>query len=353
MARDFQDRGKIIDEAALWLQKLSHDDSPQLRAEFDEWARRGAVHVEELLQAHEVWRALDELDSSFRLDGPQPRPSIALLSSRLPQTAGARQRSTSASTLRSRIGRRGAVAATFMLLLGTAVFLGYRAWRLPVYETDVGRQESIPLADGSVAHLNTRTKVQVRFSDRVREVRLIEGEALFKVAADPDRPFIVVTDNARVQALGTQFNVYRPTAHATRVSVVDGVVRVTPSERAADAGSSSRLSSGDEVAIEGQRMVRAAAPDVQRTVAWRSRRLIFDQTRLDAIADEFNRYNRTRIRIEGEALRSRRMGGTFDADDPAPLLHYLSKDPQVTIVKEEGGILIHAKNSSVDVPMTH
>ncbi len=77
------------------------------------------------------------------------------------------------------------------------------------YATGIGEQRSIVLADGSTVDLNSRSKIRIRFSSERRGVELIEGQALFKVAKDHARPFVVDSDGTRVRAVGTQFDVYR------------------------------------------------------------------------------------------------------------------------------------------------
>jgi len=98
------------------------------------------------------------------------------------------------------------------------------------------------------------------------------------------------------------------------VTVLNGVVQVSENATASKSAPVSaeqtvRLAAGDEAEIGtsvGMGIVRNVVPNVQRTVAWRARRLVFPGTAVSDIANEFNRYNRVRIRVEGEALRQRK-----------------------------------------------
>src|SRR5205823_2531257 len=92
-------------------------------------------------------------------------------------------------------------------------------------------ERSIALPDGSLIELNARSSVRVRFTSNERAVELFEGQALFRVAKDPARPFIVSSDGKRVRAVGTQFDVYRKKA-STTVTVLEG--RVTVGRAAAE-----------------------------------------------------------------------------------------------------------------------
>jgi transmembrane sensor len=330
------ERRKIMDEAAIWLMRMEHDASPQTHAEFDRWIRQGALHAREYLLAKATWTNLHGLDSSLRLNGPDgsepviPFPEQKTIS--FPD-----------STTRNRRTRRLAtVAASVVLVAGAALAAAFWPLGSQSYTTATGTQESIQLADGSVIHLNTGSRARVEFTDRVRKVRLIEGEALFSVAHDANRPFVVVTDNARVRAVGTQFNVYRHGAAATRVAVVEGIVQVISPD------SDVRLVAGEEVRVERGDIVKPPVSNVQRAVAWRARRLMFDDVdgaRVEDIAREFNRYNRVQIHVEGDMIRARRMGGTFDADDPAPFIGFLSKDPDIIIEESSSRISIRPRAS--------
>jgi transmembrane sensor len=95
-----------------------------------------------------------------------------------------------------------------------------------VYSTDIGEQRTLALTDGSTVELNARTKIRVAYTDQTRTIELLEGQALFKVAKDPNRPFVVGSDGTRVRAVGTQFDVYKK-SNGTQVTVVEGRVALT------------------------------------------------------------------------------------------------------------------------------
>src|SRR5687767_11767497 len=79
--------------------------------------------------------------------------------------------------------------------------------------------------DGSVVYLNAQSRLRIAYSDRRREVKLLDGEALFIVEKDSKRPFNVIAGATLVQAVGAQFNVRRRD-RLILVSVVEGKVRV-------------------------------------------------------------------------------------------------------------------------------
>src|SRR5262249_31967908 len=116
------------------------------------------------------------------------------------------------------------------------------------YRTGVGEQRRVELADGSVVHLNSKSRVRVIYSDRARDFRLLEGEALFKVGHDAARPFRVRAGDNLIRALGTQFNVLRRPS-GTTVQVIEGAVQVsTHADEKSPAAA--QLARGDEARID-------------------------------------------------------------------------------------------------------
>src|SRR5260221_5540279 len=112
--------------------------------------------------------------------------------------------------------------------MGLLALAGMAVWQTecyPSYSTDVGERRSLTLDDGSTVDLNARSKVRIEFSKAERRVDLIEGQALFQVAKNMDRPFIVKSGEATVRAVGTQFDVDRK-ATGTTVTVLEGRVVV-------------------------------------------------------------------------------------------------------------------------------
>src|SRR3546814_18572093 len=66
-----------------------------------------------------------------------------------------------------------------------------------------------------------------RIGGERRDITLLAGRALFDVAKDPQRPFVVKAGDRTITALGTLFDVdVSPTE--LRVTLADGVVAVRP-----------------------------------------------------------------------------------------------------------------------------
>jgi transmembrane sensor len=191
--------------------------------------------------------------------------------------------------------------------------------------------------------LNTHSRVALRFSNQLREVRLLQGEALFRVHHDATRPFRVYTADAVIQAVGTQFNVYER-ADGTEVAVIEGRVSVTAESHPPREIATRSVGASEEahVARSGQVSVRSA-PDVSDVLAWRERRLVFKQETLGRIVSEFNRYSDRQIRLEGADAKSRLFSGVFDVDDPESLAQVLTRDATLSVRNSDNGIVISSR----------
>jgi transmembrane sensor len=235
---------------------------------------------------------------------------------------------------RRRLPLWGAVAAVLVCVIG-----GGSWWWLTeanAYVTKVGEQRSTKLADGSFIYLNTDSKVEVNFSDKARSVRLVRGEAMFVVEHDSSRPFTVTAGETSVRALGTQFNVRRR-SNGADVAVVEGTVQVTALDEP------QQLAAGEETQVVKGRIAPKASRPVAEAVAWRQRRLVFHDAKLADVADEFNRYNRTKIRIEGDAARDIQLSGIFDADRPQALMLYAAKNAEFSVEPEGNDWVIRGR----------
>lgn len=344
----------VAERAAEWLSRLK-TGSAQDRAEFWNWLKESRQHVREVLLATTWDSVLSHLDPDHRIDVQQ------LITKSSANVVAARPNNNSAAKMAANVQPRrrarwpwfvsfGAVALSLAVIvfgwLGIAMNFSQKQ-----FETAVGEQRAFDLPDGSVIHLNTKSRVRVDFSAEARDVYLDEGEGIFKVKHDPARPFRVHAGLAVVQAIGTQFDVDRR-ADRTNVAVIEGLVQVIPrssrdlsAAALADLSELTRIAAGEAVSVIADGQITPPAPiDVAEVSAWQQRRLIFRRETLEEIAAAFNRYNRAlQIRVEGETLRAKRFSGVFDADDPESLLTYLATDDRLVFDREGDDLVIRLR----------
>jgi transmembrane sensor len=195
-----------------------------------------------------------------------------------------------------------------MLVVAVTVGIHYVSLAGSTYRTDPGEQRAVALEDGSRLRLNTDTRVRVRYGSDRRKLMLEQGEALFNVAHDPARPFIVTVGQASVTATGTQFDVTR-LRDSIAVTLIEGRVSITAPD-----GSSLWLRPGEQWRWPANgREVHAV--NASNVLAWTQGRIVFDGRRLEDAISEVNRYGGQPIILEVPAMAGERISGTFEAGD--------------------------------------
>lgn len=200
---------------------------------------------------------------------------------------------------------------------------GVMAWGVlgagTAYATRKGEMRVVNLDDGSILTLNTASRVMVRYTQSRRTVRLEHGEALFEVARDPQRPFVVEAGATEVRAVGTTFSVTRlesaPVGVLVREGAVDVVRRDAPTDQPARVLANMRALAAP--AAPGIELAAVNAAAAERELAWREGRLAFEGEALAEAADRFGRYSDLRIVVDDPDLAREEIAGIFRANDPA------------------------------------
>jgi transmembrane sensor len=315
-----RDRSGIEAEARAWLVRLDggSPDGTELR-ELREWLDRSPLHREAFERATATWKNLDALGQWLSLDVPPPAARPTRL--------------------------RPAFAAMALLLVAALI-----TWlTLPsqdeqgVYRmehaTAIGEVRTVPLPDGTEARLNTATRLVVVVDQRARLARLDAGEAWFRVARDPDRPFVVYADRLAVRAIGTAFSV-RVDGNTVNLTVTEGRVEIAPLQEALPENAELQLERFDETESrmaldEGQHVVydgsieqlsRWDSPQIERSLSWRDGMLIFDDDTLADVLMEIGRYTPQKIVISDSDIQDLRFGGYFRVGDISSILATLEAD---------------------------
>ncbi len=166
----------------------------------------------------------------------------------------------------------------------------------------------VVLSDGSRVRLNSGSSLKYpnRFSGNARQVDLT-GEAFFDISHG-DRPFIVMTDNAKTTVLGTRFNVWARDDQ-TRLIVDQG--RVQFESRRFD--HAVILDHGQTSRVVGEAPASAAVPvNAERLLGWLQGRLVFEKTPVPEIVGELERTFGASIEVKGADLARKTVTAEFD-----------------------------------------
>lgn len=379
---------QIYEEATEWIiLHRSGDLDAETKRRFDAWLRASPQHLRAYLEMSTIWEdvpalnrdwnpSADELIALARAEGNvvplavEKAPTSSVPASQGPEPQHRRE---------ARSMQLLALAATLVVVLGAAAW--FRVFH-NVYTTGTGEQRTLVLNDGSTVELNAQSKIRVAYTDAERTIQLLRGQALFKVAKDPSRPFVVATDGTIVRAVGTQFDVYKKPA-GTQVTVIEGRVAVVHAKApAADVSVISGpletqlgevlVSAGEKVLIAQGPVPELAAPadgitaahdatdatvtaaNIEAVTAWTRQRLVFDFTPLMEVAHEFNRYNRRPMKVEcgaavtpapADDLCSFNISGSFSSADPRLLLRFLREQPGIVVNETPDEIRISREDS--------
>jgi transmembrane sensor len=214
-----------------------------------------------------------------------------------------------------------------------------------LYTTKVGERREFTLPDGSRVALNTGSTLEVAYSRDRRDVRLLAGQALFHVAKDKARPFVVAAGSRLITATGTAFDVEIKRGGGVAVMLVEGHVRV---DTARPKGLARLIPWIDRDELEpGQRLIApvsgdavVAFGDVERETAWNRGVLIFRDDRLaDAVA-EINRYSTTMLVVEDPKIADLRVSGVFPTTQEKDFVAALEAFYPITARQRSPGAVI-------------
>ena len=367
---------EIVAEASAWFVEFREGNVPAaIRARFDEWLRRSPEHIQAYLEVSAAWSELPTADPEGRIDvealvtrarataddnvvavaslgvsgAPEGRPHLFLekrTENPHPQSDVVPRQ---AKRSRGFYGVLPIAASVILVTALTALVVWLAPFHTDTYSTGIGEQRTVRLADGSTIELNALSKLHVHLSKDRRDIELTAGQALFHVAKDRSRPFIVRSGVATVRAVGTQFDVYRKLS-GTTVTVLEGEVAVLPTStanappsadepgsRAADAV---LLDAGQQVTVTPRQVSKPKKADTTAATAWTQQRLIFDATPIADVADEFNRYNVKKLVIADSILGTVGVSGVYSSSDPASLIGFLRAQPNLQLTETDSEIRV-------------
>lgn len=366
---------QILDEASAWFVDFRVCDiDATARARFDQWLRRSPEHIRAYLEIAKTYVELpsaragadldvEQLVTAARAEVTNVAPFTAWRGA--PQLVGGQDSAKAAAAMlrvsrahRSSHWRVGLAASVVLVFLAGVLSAWFWPNRFSTYATQIGENRSITLGDGSTIDLNARSKVRIEFSRHLRNVELLEGQALFEVAHDVRRPFIVRSGPVMVRAVGTQFDVNRG-RNGTTVTVIEGRVEVVKEgstepeqptrdhDQAEQAPSSevtghkpTLVSAGEQVTVTARVLTAPKRADVAAATAWAQHRLFFDGTRLDEVVDDFNRYNTRPLIIEDGRLNDFHVSGVYTSTDPASLIRFLREQPGIAVTETDDAVRI-------------
>ena len=322
---ELPERRELAEEAAQWLIRLDADAPPsqdELRA-LGEWLHRSPAHRAELESMAALWGRMNILtELAVPLVQPAWRRAGVLL----------------------------AALATLVILIGVVIVQSRAPNPLHetngLYATAVGQQSVKDLADGSQVMLNTNTQIKVEYGETYRNIYLLQGEALFTVAKNPQRPFRVYAGSGLIEAVGTAFSVYLKGAQID-VAVTEGRVALASINAPRASTQSLGVVSAGEVATirspttdpaaDGVAVLQELEPippqALAQRLAWQNGVVMFSGETLENVVKELGRYTTMSIEIPDETIRSMRVGGRFPVGETEAMLAALETNFNLRVIR--------------------
>lgn len=317
---------KLNEIAARWFIRMQEagEDSSE-RAQFEKWLMQSDQHQAEYASISHAWDGIDSIEELKRIAKIQQ-----------------------ANHLLDKANRSKKLKKTFVILSVVFILLfaglmgeqSYQQWlNTPTMQmasqTKPAEVVTKTLDDGSQIILNGSSKLQVNYYPKQRHVAMLQGEAIFQVTKDADRPFVVETSTAKITVLGTRFAVNKLT-NLVRVSVDHGSVKV---ESVAPA-SVIILRNGEVAEISnGKKVIRKNGEAIDY-FRFATGTLVFNQADIFEIADELARYRSELVSAEGKSQD--RISAVLDVKNIPTFLHTLPKIANVSVMQTKDSTLIKA-----------
>jgi transmembrane sensor len=328
-----------IDAAASdWLLRRESGLSPADQVTFEHWCAADPRHPAALARCAQTWTLLDQPRRGGRAD-----EMIRTLSTR------ARRKSR----------QRRAIGATAALALLAVGFFWQRddssIPSLPASAVVLEPEKRL-LPDGGTVELRAGAEIAVDYHGPLRRVTLLRGEALFHVAENKARPFVVTAAGIEVRAVGTAFLVQLGSEEID-VVVTHGRVAVERPAEAPSVGApassalppvefSTLVDAGRRVTVNRPRPVAPpvlglADTELADRLAWRVPRLEFSNTPLAEAVTLLNRHSALKLVVADSDLARVPVNGLFRTDNTETLVRLMERSFGVRVERAGNTITLH------------
>lgn len=304
--------------ATWWVRGHCGDLNAADRYSFVQWCKASPMHVGELLHILRVYVRVDSAKPLFNVNEDELQDRVVPF----PASPGVIRRSR-----RRQLGWRIAAAAA-AAVIGLSLLASYFVHTV---STAASEWRSFALSDGTTVSVGPRTRLRYDLGSDERRIVLARGEALFHVAKDAARPFLVEAGGTTVRATGTQFAVDRH-SEQVRITLSEGSVVVSRMNQGVSYPDLA-LQAGEQVLVKPSSSAAIRRVDTEHALAWASLKLVFEGATIRDAVNEFNRRNRVQIEID-PSIGGRKVSGSFHADDPQSFAKTIAVATKGALIQE-------------------
>lgn len=316
-------RDTLHKEAQHWLLRLTSGTATAHDARaFEHWCGQSPAHVEAFAETRRMWENL----------GPAAQAWMA----------GERMRAAAQSSRHApRMSRRAflgaAVAATAALVV---VHPPLQLWpslsdMAADYRTATGEQREVDLGQGVVVQMNTQTTINLRRAQgQMAGIELLAGEIQVKSATAAGSPISVFARGGRVEVGAMGKCNLRCDDASVQVTGLDGSTALHY------LGQTALLKTAQQAEYGNGHVGEVTPADIELTMAWRRRVLIFDGQPLAEVVREINRYRPGKIILANDGLAERKVQARFSLNQLADVAALIQDAYGAKVTSLPGGIVI-------------
>lgn len=292
-----------MDHDELILRALQCRISPQEELKLRAWREEDPQNEARYQAFASVWRMTGERAEAINTEPPE----VASITSRSPP------RLRSAGPLKRRLLQFAGLAAAFVVGLGIAYAPGDGGpadGKPDEIVTGASETATTRLSDGTVIRLAPESRLVLPSAADARRV-MLDGQAFFAVAKDPERPFLVQTPSGEAHVLGTRFELDAQRGHL-RLLVVEGQVAISSGASRVD------VRAGQLAQVrENEAPSKVEVDDVWPLLDWMGRFLAFESTPLREVQHELETRFDLTLEFEDPSLAEETVTVWF-RDEPIP-----------------------------------
>lgn len=205
--------------------------------------------------------------------------------------------------------------------------------------TQPGTKSHLFLPDSTEVWLNSASTLRFPSVFKGNERRInLQGEAIFKVSRNKQKPFIVGTSAMDIEAVGTEFNVsaYSGDLKLT-TTLAEGKVKITDKT---DASKVIFLDPGNQVNYNtSNKTYKTETVQVEDVVAWRDGILIFNETPFYEVVAKLGRWFNADIQLSEQSIAYYRFTGTFTSESLEQVMELLTLTTPITYTTSKREVL--------------
>ncbi len=210
--------------------------------------------------------------------------------------------------------------------------------------TSTTERRTVALQDGSSVTLDGSSQIETEWLPHERRIHLVSGRALFRVAKDKNRPFVVTVGDRTVTALGTAFDIHLE-ANKVQVTLLEGRVAVRGVGKAANEPILELAPNQQLIAFDGQ-AATVQRVDGIRESGWAEGQVYFADETLAAAVAEMNQHSAVQLVIADPALETYRLNGMFRAENQEGFVSALSTYFPIDARADGAGHIVLSSRSS-------